>query len=84
VPTLIALVTRLDQAEEDAWLAALTTAMPNERLAPLLTLDPSQRRDVEIAIGAFVLAQLTAARERQPMPVADSHVMPEEQFAESR
>ena len=41
-------------------------------------------RDVEIAIGAFVLAQLTAARERQPMPVADFHVMPEEQFAESR
>jgi hypothetical protein len=41
-------------------------------------------RDVEIAIGAFVLAQLTAARERQPMPVADSHVLPEEQFAESR
>jgi len=41
-------------------------------------------RDVEIAIGAFVLAQLTAARERQPMPVADSHVMREEQFAESR
>jgi uncharacterized membrane protein YphA (DoxX/SURF4 family) len=41
-------------------------------------------RDVEIAIGAFVLAQLTAVRERQPAPVADSHVMPEEQFAESR
>jgi uncharacterized membrane protein YphA (DoxX/SURF4 family) len=41
-------------------------------------------RDVEIAIGAFVLAQLTAVRERQPMPVANSHVMPEEQFAESR
>jgi uncharacterized membrane protein YphA (DoxX/SURF4 family) len=41
-------------------------------------------RDVEIAIGAFVLAQLTAVRERQQIPVADSHVMREEQFAESR
>ena len=41
-------------------------------------------RDVEIAIGAFVLAQLTAVRERQQVPVADSHVLQEEQFAESR
>jgi glyoxylate/hydroxypyruvate reductase A len=52
VPTLIALVTRLDQAEEDAWLAALTAAMPNEVVVPFRTLDPSQRRDVEIAIVA--------------------------------
>src|ERR1700749_3751757 len=40
-------------------------------------------RDVEIAIGAFVLAQLTAARERQPAPVADAGVFTEEQYAES-
>jgi glyoxylate/hydroxypyruvate reductase len=52
VPTLIALVTRLDQAEEDAWLAALTSAMPNEIVVPFRTLDPSQRHDVEIAIVA--------------------------------
>jgi glyoxylate/hydroxypyruvate reductase len=52
VLTLIALVTRLDQVEEDAWLAALAAAMPNERLAPFRTLDPSQRHDVEIAIVA--------------------------------
>jgi len=49
---LIALVTRLDQVEEDAWLTALTAAMPNERIAPFRTLDPSQRHDVEIAIVA--------------------------------
>jgi hypothetical protein len=41
-------------------------------------------RDVEIAIGAFVLAQLTAVRERQRMPVADPRVAPKAQFAESR
>jgi glyoxylate/hydroxypyruvate reductase len=52
VPTLIALVTRLNQVEEDAWLAALTAAMPNERLAPFRTLDRAQRHDVEIAIVA--------------------------------
>ena len=52
MPTLIALVTRLDQAEEDAWLAALAAAMPNEIVVPFRTLDPSQRRDVEIAIVA--------------------------------
>jgi len=52
VPTLIALITRLDQAEEDAWLEALTAAMPNERIVSFRTLDPSQRHDVEIAIVA--------------------------------
>jgi uncharacterized membrane protein YphA (DoxX/SURF4 family) len=41
-------------------------------------------RDVEIAIGAFVLAQLTAARERQPAPVADAVVVTEELYAGSR
>ncbi|HEY1966142.1 MAG TPA: hypothetical protein VGG59_14475 [Acidobacteriaceae bacterium] len=41
-------------------------------------------RDVEIAIGAFVLAQLTAARERQPVRVADAGVVTEEQYAGSR
>ena len=52
VPALIALVTRLDQAEEDAWLEALTATMPNESIVPFRTLDPSQRHDVEIAIVA--------------------------------
>ena len=52
MPTLIALITRLDQAEEDAWLEALTATMPNERIVSFRTLDPSQRHDVEIAIVA--------------------------------
>jgi glyoxylate/hydroxypyruvate reductase len=52
VPNLIALVTRLDQGEEDAWLAALTAAMPNENLVPLRTLDASRHSDVEIAVVA--------------------------------
>jgi hypothetical protein len=41
-------------------------------------------RVVEIAIGAFVLAQLTAARGREPARVADAGVFTEEQYAESR
>ena len=41
-------------------------------------------RDVEIAIGAFVLAQLTTSRERQPAPVANAAVVTEEQYAGSR
>jgi uncharacterized membrane protein YphA (DoxX/SURF4 family) len=41
-------------------------------------------RDVEIAIGAFVLAQLTAVRERQTVIEADARVAPEGQLAESR
>jgi hypothetical protein len=41
-------------------------------------------RDVEIAIGAFVLTQLTAVRERQPEPVAEAVVVTEEQYAGSR
>src|SRR4051794_15337883 len=52
VPTLIALITRLDQAEEDAWLEALTATMPNERILSFRTLDPSQRHDVDVAIVA--------------------------------
>jgi glyoxylate/hydroxypyruvate reductase len=52
VPTLIALITRLDQAEEDAWLEALTATMPNERIVSFRTLDPSQRHDVDVAIVA--------------------------------
>ena len=40
-------------------------------------------RDVEIAIGAFALAQLTAAREGQPLRVADS-VATGAQLAETR
>ncbi len=41
-------------------------------------------RDVEIAIGAFALAQLTAARERRPVggaTVAGGAIAPEAQFA---
>jgi hypothetical protein len=34
--------------------------------------------------SAFVLVQLTAARERQPAPVADAGVVTEEQYAGSR
>jgi hypothetical protein len=34
--------------------------------------------------SAFVLAQLTAAREREPVPVADAGVVTEEQYAGSR
>src|SRR3954452_10772264 len=49
---LIALVTRLDQAEEDAWLAALAAAMPDETLVPLRSLDRSQRTRVDIAVVA--------------------------------
>lgn len=41
-------------------------------------------RDVEIAIGAFVLAQLTAVRERQPIVEANAGVATEGQLAESR
>ena len=41
-------------------------------------------RDVEMAIGAFVLAQLTAARERQAVPVAEAGVVAEELYAGSR
>ena len=52
MPNLISLVTRLDQAEEDAWLEALTATMPNESIVSFRTLDPSQRHDVEIAIVA--------------------------------
>jgi len=52
VPTLIALTTRLDQAEEDAWLEALTATMPNERIVSFRTLDPSQRHGVDVAIVA--------------------------------
>ena len=52
MPNLIALVTRLDQVEEDAWFAALTAAMSGESLASFRTLDPSRRPEVEIAIVA--------------------------------
>jgi glyoxylate/hydroxypyruvate reductase A len=52
VPNLIAFITRLDQVEEDAWLAALSAAMPGESLVSFRTLDPSRRPDVEIAIIA--------------------------------
>ena len=52
MPGLIALVTRLDQAEEEAWLAALAAAMPNEALVPLRGLDPAQRPHVDIAAVA--------------------------------
>jgi hypothetical protein len=45
-------------------------------------------RDVEIAIGAFVLAQLTAVREQRPVPGTAATVVPEPvatgmQFAET-
>ena len=49
---MIALVTRLDQVEEDTWLSALAAAMPNESLVSCRALDASRRPDVEIAVVA--------------------------------
>ncbi len=40
-------------------------------------------RDVEIAIGAFVLAQLTAAREQRATAGSDAKTAPSPQFAET-
>jgi hypothetical protein len=41
-------------------------------------------RDVEIAIGAFVLAQLTAVREQRAAPAVAPHAEPGSQFATTR
>jgi DoxX len=41
-------------------------------------------RDVEIAIGAFALTQLTAMREQQAMVRSNAKGMPGSQFAETR
>ncbi|MFP5077787.1 2-hydroxyacid dehydrogenase [Rhizobium sp. YIM 134829] len=49
---MIALITRLDRDEEEAWLAALTTAMPLESILPIAALTEEQRAAVEIAIVA--------------------------------
>jgi glyoxylate/hydroxypyruvate reductase A len=48
----LALVTRLDAAEDDAWLAALSAAMPEEAIAPFRAIAPARRGDVNVAIVA--------------------------------
>lgn len=49
---MIALITRLARAEEEAWLAVLRDAMPLETILPIATLTEAQRAEVEIAIVA--------------------------------
>jgi glyoxylate/hydroxypyruvate reductase len=48
----IALVTRLNREEEQAWLDVLRRAMPDERILPFAELEPQERRLAEIAIVA--------------------------------
>jgi glyoxylate/hydroxypyruvate reductase A len=48
----LALVTRLDAAEDGAWLAALSAAMPEETIAPFRAIAPARRGDVDVAIVA--------------------------------
>lgn len=52
MPDPIALVTRLDRAEEEAWLAALAAAMPDETFVPFRALEPARYGDVRIAVVA--------------------------------
>lgn len=61
-----------------AWLLAIAVNL----LATGMFYDLAMR-DVEIAIGAFVLAQLTAARERQGVPSDGREVAPAAHLAES-
>ena len=62
-----------------AWLLAIAVNLLTTGMFYDLAM-----RDVEIAIGAFVLAQLTAVRERQSVPADRREVAPAAHLAESR
>jgi glyoxylate/hydroxypyruvate reductase len=48
----IALVTRLDREEEQAWLDVLSRALPEERIVPFRDLTPADRLEAQVAIVA--------------------------------
>ncbi|MFD1702831.1 2-hydroxyacid dehydrogenase [Methylopila henanensis] len=51
-PAPIALLTRLDAAAEESWLATLSKALASESVVPLRAIEPERRAAVEIAIVA--------------------------------
>ena len=62
-----------------AWLLAIAVNLLTTGMFYDLAM-----RDVEIAIGAFVLAQLTGAQERQSVPAERRKIAPAAHLAESR
>ena len=71
--------TRLGSYIVMAWLLAIAVNLLTTGMFYNLAI-----RDVEIAIGAFALAQLTAVREQQGSPAPETETAPEAQLAESR